>query len=183
MAYLRVFLQWQDFICLLFIYLFSVFSVKFRDEVGSLPVLVRALDAVLFPPTSSEVNSSADVSATPPLVNTTAAPPIQPATLSESANQTNSSGEKVVVADEASASASESEVKSKCEQTSEKTFSAREYVLPEPLSENQCALVNELLKVIFNQTVTWKNGENMAEVREGRGGGGGCVVVDVKLHL
>jgi len=112
--------------------------VKFRDEIGSLPVLVRALDAALFPPNSTEVKSKSltEVAATPLLETTT--PPIQSATLSaEPANQTNSSADKMGVASEGTESADEDEVKSKCVGAS-RTFPMREYVLPELLSERQC---------------------------------------------
>lgn len=167
--------------------------MKFRDEIGSLPVLVRALDATLFPSSPTDIQTSAKVAAGIPEIST------EPPGQSSEAAAERSSSQPTAVSDDAQGCVAgegmaedeegmaeegmaeegvaeegmdeegmdqEGVVKSKCVRTLS-LFPVRDmcFVLPEAPTERQCAVASEILKIIFNQTVTWKENKILTDVR------------------
>ncbi len=161
--------------CFCFVVVVVVFGlfcrIAFRDKVGSLPVLVNALDAAMFPSTPTDVHKSdglvsGQVQTT---AHTDVKHPAEPAVATSS-----SSEECAAVTGEGVAAPAGAEGIVEGDgamSTAPSLFPARDmcFVLPEPLTDEKCVVVSEILKIIFNQTVSWKEEQDIQNVSKWEG--------------
>ena len=147
------------------------FRVTFREKCNSFPVLISLLDCVLFPSTSPEVTLSHDSHVTQDSSGNTGQTCVMSEEngVSESEYGQKEDGMKVPEEDETLSSQvpNDEQVKSKitsdCFQFPERDTS---FILPEAMTEKRCVVVSEILKIIFNQTVHWKEDADFDEVRK-----------------
>ena len=154
-----------------------MFRIKFREDYNSFPLLINLLDSVLFPPSVPEITLSLDNH-----VMENSSKVKDPGCLASGGNCASEpehsedkdgklSTDPAKTQDEGTPSSQDTEignigtVKSKNTEYSIR-FPVRDtcFIFPVAIMEEKCVLVSEILKIIFNQTVHWKESTDYTDV-------------------